>query len=209
MIHWLKQEWMTLASKYTGDQQLISTYWNDIEMYYTSKGRYYHNLTHIYNMLKQAETIVNDIDDYDAFRFSIWYHDIIYNSTKKNNEVKSAEFARNRLKSFNFDKKRIEIVDNLIKSTEKHTVILNKNHDNAYLLDIDLSILGTNWEAYQTYIKNIRKEYAIYPDFMYKKGRKKAMQHFLERESIYFTQLYQNKFETQARQNIEREISTL
>nr|WP_321228946.1 hypothetical protein [uncultured Psychroserpens sp.] len=209
MIHWLKQEWMTLASKYTEDQQLISIYWNDIEMYYTSKGRYYHNLTHIYNMLKQAETIINDIDDYDVFRFSIWYHDIIYNSTKKNNEVKSAEFAINRLKSFNFNQKRIEIVGNLIKSTEKHTIILNKNHDNAYLLDIDLSILGTNWEEYQNYIKNIRKEYAIYPDFMYKKGRKKAMQHFLEREPIYFTQLYQNKFEAQARQNLEREISTL
>ncbi|MEM5566504.1 hypothetical protein WNY78_15385 [Psychroserpens sp. AS72] len=209
MINWLKQEWNALASIYTEDQQLISKYWDEIQTHYTSKGRHYHNLSHIYNMLEQAETLVDDIDDYDAFRFSIWYHDIIYKPTNKNNEVKSAEFAQNRLKQFNFDEKRIEIITILIKSTEKHTVILNNNNDNAYILDIDLSILGTQWDVYQNYIQNIRKEYAIYPDFIYKKGRKKAMQHFLERESIYFTILYQNKFETQARQNIEREISNL
>lgn len=209
MIDWLKQEWIALASIYSVDEQLMSKYWDEIETHYTSKGRHYHNLSHIYNMLKQAETIVDEIHDYNVFRFSIWYHDIIYKATKKNNEVKSAEFTQNRLKSFNFDEKRIEIVNKLIKSTEKHTIILNENNDNAYLLDIDLSILGTQWGVYQNYIQNIRKEYDIYPDFMYKKGRKKAMLHFLERESIYFTTLYQNKFENQARQNIEREISNL
>jgi predicted metal-dependent HD superfamily phosphohydrolase len=209
MIDWLKHEWKVLASKYTEDATLISNYWDEIVQHYTSKSRYYHNLSHIYNMLLQAKDIQNAIEDYDAFRFSIWYHDIIYKSTKKNNEEKSAKFAQKRLKVFNFDEKRIKIIETVIKSTQKHDIVLNQNQDNAYLLDIDLSILGTEWTIYETYIQNIRKEYGIYPDFMYKKGRKKAMQHFLERKYIYFTDAYQNKFEVQARQNIEKEINLL
>ncbi|MDG5490894.1 hypothetical protein [Psychroserpens sp. SPM9] len=209
MTTWLQQEWTLLTSKYSTDAGLVSRYWKEIKTYYTSKNRHYHSLTHIYEMLKQAETIKADIVNYDSFRFAIWYHDIIYKATKKNNELKSAEFAQKRLKSFDFDEKHLKKVEILIKSTQNHVNILGENKDNAYLLDIDLSILGSAWNTYKTYIENIRKEYAIYPDFIYNSGRKKAMQHFLERESIYLTDVYQKQFETQARENIKREISLL
>lgn len=209
LLEYLQQEWIGLASKYTEDESLILSYWDEIKKFYSSNSRHYHSLNHINSMLIQAEEIKDEIQDYDAFRFAIWYHDIIYKATKKNNEEKSAEFAQKRLKSFNFDEKRLKIVDNLIKSTQKHDIVLNKNNDNAYLLDIDLSILGAQWDRYQTYLQNIRKEYLVYPGFIYKKGRKKAMQHFLERKHIYFTELFRNKFEKQARQNIEKEISLL
>lgn len=209
MINWLKKEWNSLASKYTEDEQLISNYWEELVTHYTSKNRYYHNLTHIYSMLVQAEDIKTAITDYDAFRFSIWYHDIIYKSTKKNNELKSAEIAQKRLKSFNFVENRIKKVEILIKSTQNHDIVLDENNDNAFLLDLDLSILGNHWDTYETYIKNIRLEYAIFPDFMYKKGRKKVLLHFLERQRIYFTESYYNTFEAQARKNIKREIGLL
>lgn len=209
MIEWLKHEWNILASIYTEDNVLISNFWSEIEQHYTSKNRHYHNLSHIYHMLTQAEEVKASIVDYDGFRFSIWYHDIIYKATKKDNEEKSAEFAKNRLKSLNFDEKRAKNVEILIKSTQKHDIVSNENEDNAFLLDIDLSILGTQWEVYHTYIKNIRKEYIIYPYMIYKKGRKKAMQHFIERQHIYFTQLYRSKLEKQARHNIEKEINLL
>ncbi|WP_299271946.1 hypothetical protein [uncultured Psychroserpens sp.] len=209
MTLWLKDAWFQLASIHTEDQLLISKCWMDIEKHYTSTKRHYHNLDHIYHMLKQTEHLKHDIVDYDAFLFAIWYHDIIYNATKKNNEIKSAKFAEKRLKLFKIEEKYIKNVCFLIKSTQNHDIVLQENSDNAYLLDIDLSILGTSWEQYQLYTKYIRMEYAVYPDFLYNKGRKKAMTQFLNRKSIYFTTLYQNKFEEQARQNIEKEIRLL
>ncbi len=209
MINWLKSEWVALASNYSEDHILIQKLWETIEKHYSHKSRHYHNLNHIYNMLIQAEDLKAKIVDYDAFRFSIWYHDIIYKSTKKNNEIKSADFSKKELKSLNFDENRIKIVEKLIKSTQKHDILLFANSDNAYLLDIDLSILGTDWNIYENYINNIRKEYVIYPDFMYKKGRKKAMMHFLEREQIYFTSEFKKRFENQARENISKEIALL
>lgn len=208
MIDWLKTEWYNLISAYC-DASLIEELWTEIETRYTSKTRYYHNLLHIYNMLFQAEDLKAEIQDLEAFKLAVWYHDSIYKSHKKDNEEKSASLAEKRLKSFGFNPKRIAIVMNLIVSTKKHQIILKENKDNAYLLDLDLSILGTDWETYKRYITNIRKEYSRYPNFMYKPGRKKVLQHFLERESIYFTEAFQNQYEKQARENLKKEIALL
>ena len=209
MITELKSQWTELASKYSDNQTTINSLWEGILKQYSGKNRHYHNLAHIQNMLLQAEIFKNKIEDFDTLLFSIWYHDIIYKSTKKDNEEKSALFAQKRLKPLNFEDKKLEKVQKLIISTKKHQIILNKNEDNAYLLDFDLSILGTGWETYKKYTKQIRKEYKIYPDFMHKPGRKKVLLHFLERETLYFTEAFRNKLEKQARENLNKEIELL
>lgn len=209
MTAWLKKEWEKLASKYTEDKSTIEDYWYEINKQYSLNSRHYHNVSHLYNMLNQLENYTNDITHLDSLKFAVWYHDIIYKSSKKDNEEKSALFAEKRLKPLNINKENIEIVRKLILSTKKHEIVLPNDNDNAYLLDLDLSILGTDWETYQNYIQNIRKEYKIYPDFMYKSGRKKVLNHFLERETLYFTDAFKNKYEAQARLNIEKEINLL
>ncbi|MBV7268964.1 hypothetical protein KCG49_07170 [Winogradskyella sp. WHY3] len=160
-------------------------------------------------MLLQAEEFKSHIEDYDALVFAIWYHDIIYKSTKKDNEEKSALFAQKTIKTLNFEEKRLKSIQNLIISTKKHKVILNRNKDNAYLLDFDLSILGREWNIYENYTKQIRREYKIYPNFIYKSGRKKVLQHFLECKTLYFTEAYKMKYENQARENLKKEIEQL
>lgn len=208
MDKWLEAYWHSLASGYADD--LISTkFWKELETKYTSKNRYYHNLSHLYNMFLQLEDFKTEIEDLDSLKFSIWYHDIIYKSTKKDNEEQSAVFAEKVLKILNYDPLKIERVKSLINSTKKHELILSENNDNAYLLDLDLSILGTDWNTYSNYIQNIRKEYKIYPGFMYKPSRKKVLKNFLERDMLYFTERFKDKFEIQARENLNKELSLL
>jgi predicted metal-dependent HD superfamily phosphohydrolase len=209
MIDWLKTEWNSLASKYCEDQQLIDRFWQEIVLAYTEKKRYYHNASHIYNMLLQVEEIKYSIIDFDALRFAIWYHDIIYKSTKSDNEEESAVFAKKRLKSFNIEEKRLKTISDLIISTKKHQVLCFENEDNGYLLDLDLSILGTDEDVYKTYCNNIRKEYSIYPDLMYNKGRKKVLKQFLERETLYFSKYFKSQFEVRARKNVTKELYSL
>ena len=209
MKDWLKTEWLNVMSQCTEDNVVIDAFWKELEAHYKHKSRHYHNFVHIYNMLIQLDEFETEISDLQALKFAIWYHDVIYKSTKKDNEEKSAEFAKTRLKSFNFEEKRIEIIRNHIISTKKHELISTETNDNAILLDLDLSILGTDWDTYKIYIQNIRKEYAIYPNFMYKKGRKKVLQHFLERDALFFTEKYKTNFEQQARENLKREIELL
>lgn len=208
MIDSLKTEWDNLVSKYC-NTTLTEELWIEIYNCYTKKSRHYHNLSHIYNILIQAKDFKSEIHDLETLKFSIWYHDIIYKSSKKDNEKKSALFAEKRLKFFNFNEGKIEIIKKLIVSTEKHELALKENQDNAILLDLDLSILGTNWETYKKYVINIRREYKIYPDFMYKPARKKVLNHFLKRESLYFTDDFKTKYEVQARKNLKKEIELL
>ncbi|WP_240491676.1 HD domain-containing protein [Flavivirga aquatica] len=149
MTNHLKETWQQLAIKFSSDQSIINQLWEEIEKQYTLKIRHYHNLLHLANMFRQAETLKESIVDYDTFLLAIWYHDIIYKPSKNNNEEKSALLAKNKLKTLNVEEKALETIQNLIISTQKHEIILTNNNDNAYLLDIDLSILGSNYDTYK------------------------------------------------------------
>lgn len=200
---------MQLGSTYSQDTSFLESLWRRLLKNYSQKSRHYHNLNHIWAMLLQSDECSNNLADKDVIDFSIWFHDIIYKSTKKDNEKKSAEFAQKTLQKFSLEDKRVEKVYNLIVSTQKHQIIDASNLDNAYLLDFDLSILGQPWSVYENYIKNIRKEYRIYPNFLYNPGRKKVLKTFLQRKTLYFTEKYRELYELNARENLKKEIQLL
>ena len=205
----LKQNWISLLSKFTNNTTLLTSSWRDIEKNYTQNNRAYHNLTHLSNMFAEAEKWEDHIKDLAVLHFTIWFHDIIYNSLKKDNELKSAQFAQVILEQTSLDKVRIEQCYQQILLTINHQPPSSASLDDRFLIDFDLEILSKDWESYKAYSQQVRKEYWMYPYVLYKNGRKKAMRHFLEREYIYQTPFYQKEKEAQARKNIEREIEEL
>ncbi|WP_298779667.1 hypothetical protein [uncultured Polaribacter sp.] len=205
----LYKNWIELGKKHCQDHQLLNFYWNKIKKNYSEKKRYYHNLSHIESMLLKAVENKNQLVDYDEILFAIWFHDIIYKATSKKNEEKSADFAKSTLKKITKGILNIDKVYQLIISTKSHKIILEEGNDNGFLLDFDLSILGQNWSVYKNYIQQIRKEYSMYPDFLYKPGRKKVLKHFLNRKNLFFTEKYQCLFEEKARQNLLKELNLL
>ncbi|MCI3939490.1 hypothetical protein MQX03_20150 [Chryseobacterium aahli] len=186
---------------------LIENFWVEIEKKYAKKGRHYHNLSHLENMFSELELVKDRIVNFTNISFSVLYHDVIYDASSKLNEEKSAEFAKLRLEKLGLNKIDIEEISKQILATKSHHK--SKSNDTNYLLDADLSILGKDIESYVKYTEQIRKEYSIYPDFLYKPGRKKVLQHFLELESIFKTEYFKAKYENQARKNIEFEIGQL
>lgn len=205
----LKQNWINLLSKFTDKTVLLESTWEDIEKHYTQKNRAYHNLKHLSNMFKEAKKWEAHIEDLEVLHFTIWFHDIIYNSLKKDNELKSAQFAKRILDQTFLDKTRIEKCYQQILLTINHQPPSSASLDDRFLIDFDLEILSKDWKSYKDYSQQVRKEYWMYPYILYKNGRKKAMSHFLERENIYQTPFYQKEKEAQARENIEREIKEL
>ena len=160
-------------------------------------------------MLRLCTQCKDELKDLDTVRFSIWFHDLVYKSTNKDNEYKSAVLAKKMLESFSCTSEEIQKVYDFIMSTKNHQILDSSNSDNAYLLDFDLSILGKPWKEYQNYTQQIRKEYKIYPNFLYNRGRKKVLRSFLNRDSLYFTEKYRTLYEAQARENVKREIHLL
>jgi predicted metal-dependent HD superfamily phosphohydrolase len=158
-------------------------------------------------MFSELDSVKDKISNFSDISFSVFYHDVIYDATSKINEEKSAEFAEIRLKKLNIDRNSIEKISEQIIATKAHQQ--SENNDINYLLDADISILGKDLETYLDYTKKIRKEYSIYPDLLYKPGRKKVLQHFLKLENIFKTEDFREKYEAQARKKILFEIDNL
>src|SRR5690606_36924476 len=138
--------------------------------------------------------------NWETILFTLYYHDIIYNPLKSDNEEKSAALAEKRMKQISVSFDTINQCKKQILATKGHNKSIDS--DTNYFTDADLSILGQPWETYSIYYKNIRKEYSIYPDFVYNTGRKKVIRHFLAMERIFKTDFFFNKFETQAKRNL-------
>ncbi|KAB1229546.1 hypothetical protein F8D52_16735 [Chryseobacterium viscerum] len=203
----LKNQFEQLCSLFTKDQQLMNDLWNEIVTRYSEKGRHYHNLHHLENMFWELEEVKVNLSDFTVISFSVFYHDIIYDATSKSNEEKSAVTAEKRLAELHVNKDKISIISEQILATKAHQ--RSDHGDTNYLLDADLSVLGKDFKTYLEYTQNIRKEYSIYPDFLYKPGRKKVLKHFLELESIFKTDYFKDKYEAQAKENIAAELQLL
>jgi predicted metal-dependent HD superfamily phosphohydrolase len=144
------------------------------------------------------------MEDAEIVAWAIFYHDIIYNPRRKDNEAQSAQVAAQRLGDLGISAERIARCQRHILATASHQ--LQQDPDTQLLLDIDLGILGADWESYQRYAQQVRKEYAMYPGFLYRRGRRKVLRHFLEKDRIYQTERFMLKWEQQARTNLAREL---
>ena len=202
----MKPLFIHTATEFCSDQNLLETLWLEIEKQYSHKSRHYHSLEHLENMFRWADAYKTHFTDWPAMVFAIFYHDAVYKVLKSDNEEKSAELAGKRLRQMQFPETRIELCQKHILATKTHQ--LSDLSDTNWLLDIDLSILGADWDSYANYARQVRREYAIYPDLIYNPGRKKVLAKFLDREFIFKTPEFRSRFEAQARNNIQQEIES-
>ena len=203
----LKETFIGLLTNYTDNDRLTKELWTEIDKNYSSKKRPYHSLQHLDILLAQLNEVKGEIQNWETILFTLYYHDIVYNSLKSDNEEKSSELAEKRMKQISVSIDTIEHCKKQILATKSH--IKSTDSDTNYFTDADLSILGHTWELYSLYYKNVRKEYSVYPDLVYNPGRKKVLNHFLKMDRIFKTDFFYNKFEIQAKQNLIHELNTL
>jgi predicted metal-dependent HD superfamily phosphohydrolase len=209
-IDYLKTNWMELAQRYSRDTALAENLFADLVKRYSQPNRHYHNLPHIHAMLVKVDEHAVRLADAHALRFAVWFHDVIYKPIRKDNEEKSAAFAERTLSLLHFPADRISRVKELILRTKDHTLQLpSDDNDTRLLVDCDLMILGTDRAGYEKYCGQIRREYGIFPDILYKPGRLKVLRRILEMPSIYRTSHFQSLLEKQARDNLQAEILLL
>ncbi|MFC4740098.1 hypothetical protein ACFO3U_08830 [Flavobacterium ponti] len=131
--------------------------WQELEKAYTSKSRHYHNLRHLEEMITLYELHHSDLQFPDEVLYAIFYHDYVYKVTKKDNELKSAEYAIAILPEQTSLNKTL--IFDMICATQLHQH--QTNEDINWLIDFDLKILAKDWNDYEIYTQQIRKEYKI------------------------------------------------
>jgi predicted metal-dependent HD superfamily phosphohydrolase len=116
-----------------------------------------------------------------------------------------------------------EKISNLILATKYHSIDQlefaseTNNLPKGYLnpkyteeiklfLDIDLYIFTEDFQKYCDNIEKVRKEFELFNDEEWKKGRLDFLNRLSKRKRIFYTELFYNKYEEIARENIRRDI---
>jgi predicted metal-dependent HD superfamily phosphohydrolase len=175
---------------------------------YCDKSRHYHGLNH----LRQCFTVYDQQKpqeiDAGAVELALWYHDIVYNSRAKDNEVQSAEIAEARVRHLiRLPQETASLVRDLVLAT-CHTA-QQTTRNAQVVVDVDLSILASDETTFLAYEKDIRLEYNWVPEPMYREGRLRVLQGFLNRPTIYNTPEFQKRFESAARVNLMGSVTRL
>jgi len=185
---------------------------NELAALYQAADRHYHGLAHIEAMLALAAEYRHLLHDPEAVEAAIWFHDAIYDSRAKDNEAKSAELAEKRLAG-RVGPHRLARVAAMISATATHQLPPfrdeNALDDAALLLDMDLAILGAEPAVFDAYEKAVRREYGWVEEPMWRAGRSAVLQNFIARPHIFNTQIFRDRFEARARENLDRSLRAL
>src|SRR3984893_12395844 len=171
---------------------------------YAAPGRHYHNLAHIEDCLAALTRVDSfSANERDILSEAIWWHDVVYDPTRSDNEELSAQLAEAHV-----GPDIAREVGRLIRLTKTHQVE-RTDRLGTILISIDLSILGAEPARYDAYAAAIRKEYAHVGDGDYRAGRAKVLNLFAPRPFSFPDADFATKYDRQARQNLARELASL
>lgn len=202
-----QNRWASFAQNYPTDLIPLG---DAVIAAYTQKHRAYHNLRHIQELLDLLERAEHLVENKALLLWAIWYHDVVYQPQRKDNEAQSADWALRDMLAVGLSRNDAEKVHAWIVATLTHEVpAAHQCIDVDILMDIDLAILASAPPEYIQYTKQIRQEYKWVPGCMYRKGRKQVLEHFLQMDPIYKTDWARNQWEALAKENLKTEIASL
>ena len=174
---------------------------------YAEAHRHYHTARHLEECFRELEDIKGEAERPAEVELGLWFHDAIYETTRHDNEERSAAWARAVVLSAGLDGRTGDRVAALIIATQHDRRAVDA--DARVLVDVDLSILGASADRFDEYERDVRREYAWVPDFVFDRKRRKILLHFLERPCIYETRRFRETRETRARANLTRSLQGL
>lgn len=148
------------------DQWKISVTIQEIEARWTEKHRYYHDITHLEQLLTDIRNLDVSKRLYQKLVLIALFHDIIYVPGNTDNELRSADFFMSRCRQINPDIEEIRIA---IIDTKEHS---NSNQLSFMFNKLDMKIFEADWYDLIRWEKGIQKEYLQkYSKQQYKHGR--------------------------------------
>ncbi|HEX8277482.1 MAG TPA: hypothetical protein VF540_02260 [Segetibacter sp.] len=210
ILGYVKEKWKHLTS-FSKKEEVKEQLWREIVNCYSGQNRQYHNLSRIAYLYTLLDEYIDKIINPAVMGLAILYHNVVYDAYSPDNEDQSAAFAEAHLRQLSANQGIINNTKTFIKATKDHLIpaSISLQNDLSFFLDFDMAILGVDDEVYKLYSKKIRQEYSIYPDPVYKEGRKLALQKVMALKTIFVTNEFREDMEQKARQNINRELSLL
>ncbi len=173
---------------------------------YAEPHRVFHGQAHIDAM---RAVLVRDRDGFrnpDAVELAIWYHDAVYEPMASDNEARNAALLRAELTGLVLPA-MVDLAERLILATAAQRVPeglpAEEAADCALFLDMSMVMLGQGPEQFAAYEAGLEAEFRTHYDWVtYRAARAGALRAWLQRERIYLTDRYHQRYETAARDNI-------
>lgn len=197
------EAWAQLA----GDSATSRTEWAAVVAAWGEPHRRYHDLAHLAAVLGLVGELAGAAADPDAVRLAAWYHDVVYDPRRGDNEQVSAERARAGLRGL-VPAERVEEVARLVVLTAGHDPAPD-DANGAVLCDADLAVLASPPEAYAAYASAVREEYRHLSDAEFTAGRTAVLEHLLALPALYRLPAVSAEWTPRARANLAAELSLL
>jgi predicted metal-dependent HD superfamily phosphohydrolase len=195
-----RKAWTELGATNCDDQTLRS-----LILAYEHSERSYHSYRHIIDCFRVFAKLSHLAQRPWEIRIALWFHDAVYDPKRSDNELQSAEWAKETVNRFGVAHEVADRIHALIMSTRHEAVPADR--DQQILVDVDLSILGREWYEFAEYERQIRWEYRWVPRPLFNRKRKAILKQFLQREWIYNTRECRELYEQRARENLARSIA--
>ena len=196
------EAWAELA----GDSPTSRTEWAAVIAAWSEPHRRYHDLAHLAAVLGLVGQLEGAADP-DAVRLAAWYHDVVYDPTRTDNEAVSAGRAKAGLRGLVPDDRLTEV---------ERLVLLTVGHDpdpgdrnGEILCDADLAVLASPPEAYAGYASAVRAEYGHLADEEFTAGRIAVLERLLALPRLYRLPAVADEWTPRARANMTAELSLL
>ncbi|MCP4305537.1 MAG: N-methyl-D-aspartate receptor NMDAR2C subunit [bacterium] len=174
---------------------------------YGDHQRHYHTFAHVLDCLEVLDRFEHLATRPHEIEAAIWFHDVVYDTRRSNNEKASADWAASTLRACGAAADAVERVREIILAT-CHTGEPGTS-DESLALDIDLSILGRDRGKFDMYQAQIRREFDWVPADAFRSARIKVLHSFLDRECIFRTNEMRTRYEDAARENLATALEEL
>ncbi len=168
---------------------------------YAQAQRRYHTQQHLSECLGLWEALRPHAQHPGEVGLALWFHDAVYEVKAGDNELRSADWARQALLAAGAETAVAQRVHALVMATCHAAPTATP--DEALLVDIDLAILGADAARFAEYERQVRDEYGWVPGFLYRRKRREVMRGFAQRAPLYQTDVVRARLEAPARLNLQ------
>lgn len=179
----------------------------DLIARYSEPHRKYHTMQHLEECFAKLQELRALARKPEEIELALWFHDAIYDTRRKDNEEKSAQWARSAVLEAGVSAPAGDRVYELVMTTRHNAVPVGI--DAQILVDVDLSILGASADRFDEYETQVRQEYSWVPGLVFRRERRKILEGFLKQKTVFRTEQFIAAYEAQARKNLQRSIQKL
>ncbi|MBF5045855.1 hypothetical protein FGE12_25825 [Aggregicoccus sp. 17bor-14] len=176
---------------------------------YAEPQRAYHDVRHLADVVARWAEVAeeNGWTHPREVYLALLFHDAVYVPGAHDNEEASAQLAL-RMLGAEMPEVDAEHVAHLVRLTARHGHLSPSDvtGEEALFLDCDMAVLGAAPDAYDTYERDIAREYAAVPPEMFAAGRRRFLEGLLEQERIFLSQRFHARLDEAARENLERAL---